>query len=84
MTRHQVFEALCVKRQVAQLMVVSCFPINLCQVKNTPGFQSSGFHAAMPRDRLLVVGNEILEAPMAWRSRFFKISLIQAPPEGVL
>lgn len=26
----------------------------------------------MPRDILLVVGNEIIEAPMAWRSRFFE------------
>ncbi|KAM7327441.1 hypothetical protein ACRRTK_013808 [Alexandromys fortis] len=27
---------------------------------------------AMPRDILMVVGNEIIEAPMAWRSRFFE------------
>lgn len=26
----------------------------------------------MPRDILLVVGNEIIECPMAWRSRFFE------------
>jgi len=26
----------------------------------------------MPRDILLVVGEEIIEAPMAWRSRFFE------------
>ncbi|KXJ25620.1 Glycine amidinotransferase, mitochondrial [Exaiptasia diaphana] len=26
----------------------------------------------MPRDSLLVVGNEIIEAPMSWRSRFFE------------
>ena len=26
----------------------------------------------MPRDILMVVGNEIIEAPMAWRSRFFE------------
>lgn len=29
-------------------------------------------YAAMPRDILMVVGNEIIEAPMAWRSRFFE------------
>lgn len=29
-------------------------------------------YAAMPRDILLVIGNEIIEAPMAWRSRFFE------------
>ena len=29
-------------------------------------------YAAMPRDILLVVGDEIIEAPMAWRARFFE------------
>lgn len=29
-------------------------------------------YAAMPRDILMVVGNEIIEAPMAWRARFFE------------
>ena len=29
-------------------------------------------YAAMPRDILIVVGDEIIEAPMAWRSRFFE------------
>lgn len=42
------------------------------QVYKTPHFQSSGMYAAMPRDVLLVVGDEIIEAPMAWRSRFFE------------
>lgn len=32
----------------------------------------SGMYGAMPRDILLVVGNEIIEAPMAWRARFFE------------
>jgi glycine amidinotransferase len=31
-----------------------------------------GLYAAMPRDALLVVGDEIIEAPMAWRSRYFE------------
>jgi len=35
-------------------------------------FFLSGMYAAMPRDILLVVGNEIIEAPMAWRARFFE------------
>ena len=26
----------------------------------------------MPRDILLVIGDEIIECPMAWRSRFFE------------
>ena len=38
----------------------------------TPDFTSNGMYAAMPRDILLVVGNEIIEAPMAWRSRYFE------------
>lgn len=32
----------------------------------------TGMYAAMPRDILMVVGNEIIEAPMAWRARFFE------------
>lgn len=38
----------------------------------TPDFKSKGLYAAMPRDILFVVGEEIIEAPMAWRSRFFE------------
>ncbi|NWF57802.1 MAG: amidinotransferase [Fischerella sp.] len=38
----------------------------------TPDFEASGMYAAMPRDILIVVGNEVIEAPMAWRSRFFE------------
>ncbi|MCP3959041.1 MAG: NarL family transcriptional regulator [bacterium] len=38
----------------------------------TPDFASSGLYGAMPRDFMMVVGNEIIEAPMAWRSRFFE------------
>lgn len=38
----------------------------------TPEFSSTGMYAAMPRDILLVVGNEVIESPMAWRSRFFE------------
>lgn len=40
---------------------------------NTPDFKAEcGLYAAMPRDILSVFGNEIIEAPMAWRSRFFE------------
>lgn len=39
----------------------------------TPDFEAQcGFYAAMPRDILMVIGNEIIEAPMSWRSRFFE------------
>lgn len=33
-----------------------------------------GLYQAMPRDLLLVIGNEIIESPMAWRSRYFEIN----------
>ncbi|CAM9883841.1 unnamed protein product, partial [Discosporangium mesarthrocarpum] len=40
---------------------------------STPDFEANTqLYAAMPRDLLIVVGNEIIEAPMAWRSRFFE------------
>lgn len=40
---------------------------------STPDFEAAaGLYAAMPRDVLIVVGDEIIEAPMAWRSRFFE------------
>lgn len=40
-----------------------------------PGWQSrSGFNAANPRDALLVVGDEIVEAPMSWRCRTHEVA----------
>jgi glycine amidinotransferase len=46
--------------------------MDFSQTYQTPDFTSSGMYAAMPRDILIVMGNEIIEAPMAWRSRFFE------------
>ena len=46
--------------------------LDFSQEYKTPDFAATGMHAAMPRDILLVVGEEIIEAPMAWRSRFFE------------
>ncbi|WP_222937568.1 hypothetical protein [Spartinivicinus ruber] len=37
-----------------------------------PTWKNRGFCTACPRDGFLVVGNEIIETPMAWRSRFFE------------
>ncbi|XP_072032964.1 glycine amidinotransferase, mitochondrial-like [Amphiura filiformis] len=37
----------------------------------TPDFTSTG-QVAMPRDLLIVIGDEIIESPMGWRSRFFE------------
>lgn len=40
----------------------------------TPDWASAGgLYAAMPRDVMLVIGDQIIEAPMAWRSRYFEI-----------
>jgi len=39
---------------------------------STPDFTSTGMYAAMPRDILTVIGEEIIEAPMAFRARFFE------------
>ena len=32
-----------------------------------------GFYQAMPRDLILVIGDELIECPLAWRSRYFEI-----------
>jgi glycine amidinotransferase len=40
---------------------------------STPNWESpGGLYAAMPRDTILIIGDEIIEAPMAWRSRYFE------------
>jgi glycine amidinotransferase len=38
----------------------------------TPAWRSRGFTCACPRDSLLVVADQIIETPMAWRSRYFE------------
>ena len=45
------------------------------KIFETPDFSSSSMQIAIPRDLLLVIGDEIIEAPMAWRSRFFEYRL---------
>ncbi|MGB6042417.1 MAG: hypothetical protein WBF93_04585 [Pirellulales bacterium] len=41
---------------------------------STPDWTSpAGYNIANPRDGLLVLGDEILETPMAWRSRYFEV-----------
>lgn len=40
----------------------------------TPDWESpGGIYAAMPRDVMLVIGDEIIEAPMSWRTRYYEI-----------
>ena len=48
-------------------------PVDWGAAFSTPDFaQPSGLYAAMPRDFLLVIGDEIIESPMAWRSRYYE------------
>lgn len=47
-------------------------PVDFSQEYSTPWWTSRGLYAAMPRDVFLVVGDTIIEAPMAWRSRYFE------------
>ncbi len=39
---------------------------------STPFWQTEGLHSFMPRDCILVVGDDIIEVPMSVRSRFFE------------
>ena len=48
-------------------------PVNYSASFKTPNWQvSSGFCAANPRDPFLIIGNEIIETPMADRGRYFE------------
>jgi len=47
-------------------------PIPQRREYSTLDWSSTGMYAAMPRDALLVVGEDIIECPMAWRSRYFE------------
>ena len=40
---------------------------------HTPWWSSKGLYSAMPRDVMMVIGDTIVEAPMAWRNRHFEI-----------
>lgn len=46
--------------------------VDFSKTVSTPWWSSTGLYAAMPRDVLLVVGDMLIEAPMAWRSRYFE------------
>ena len=48
-------------------------PINHSISIKTPDWEIAGGHAnACPRDLLLIIGNEIIEAPMSQRARYFE------------
>lgn len=42
------------------------------RVLKSPWWSTRGFGNACPRDTILVVGDEIIEAPMAWPCRYFE------------
>jgi glycine amidinotransferase len=46
-------------------------PLDQSQSYGAPGWTSTGLYDAMPRDVLLVFGSEIIECPLAWRSRYY-------------
>jgi glycine amidinotransferase len=53
--------------------VVRPEPVNNRQRFQTPDWESpGGLYQAMPRDSLLIIGDLIIESPMAWRSRYFE------------
>jgi len=47
-------------------------PVNFRVWGRTPSWRSKGYCIACPRDGFMVVGDEIIETPMAWRSRYFE------------
>ena len=47
-------------------------PIQHRAMSRTPDWKSSGFCIACPRDGILILGDEIIETPMAWRCRQFE------------
>jgi glycine amidinotransferase len=56
------------------ITVVRPDPVDYRRPFATPNWSSpAGLYGAMPRDVLLVVGNLLIEAPMAWRSRQYEI-----------
>ncbi len=48
-------------------------PLDFTRGFATPDWSSTGLYAAMPRDLLIVVGDEIIESPLSWRSRHCEI-----------
>lgn len=38
----------------------------------TPNWKSRGLASACPRDSVLVIGDQLIETPMAWRARYFE------------
>ncbi len=49
---------------------------------SSPWWSSQGLYSAMPRDVMMIIGDTIVEAPMAWRSRYFEIFAFRRLMEG--
>jgi len=50
-------------------------PVDFNRPYSTPDWKSEGgLYSAMPRDVLLVIGENIIEAPMPWRSRHHEVN----------
>ena len=47
-------------------------PTSTHNIVKTPDWQSDGYYYYCPRDSVLIVGNTIIETPMALRSRYFE------------
>jgi glycine amidinotransferase len=47
-------------------------PVDHARKFATPDWSSRGFCNACPRDSMLVIGDEIIETPMAWPCRYFE------------
>lgn len=66
-------DAFCRELEAQGVVVRRPEPVDWRETFSTPDFETeTGLYGAMPRDLLLVVGDEIIEAPMAWRSRYFE------------
>ncbi len=46
--------------------------IDFSKKTRSPYWKSTGWTSACPRDSVLIVGDEIIETPMAWPSRYFE------------
>ncbi|MGO4574204.1 amidinotransferase [Microvirga sp. 2TAF3] len=46
--------------------------VDCSRLFRSPNWRSRGFCVACPRDGFLVIGDEIIETPMCWRSRHFE------------
>ena len=47
--------------------------VDFVQPYRSPYWSSRGFSTACPRDIFLIIGNEIIETPTCWRSRYFEV-----------